>query len=184
MDFIPELLSLLKLQTAPHWATLETSHHPHTPPSPHHSRDGNPQDMSDFSGIIIAIRNNSARICNTDVLNTRRQTNQGKLSAMCFCWNETVLRELCLPIAPLPPEPWLECSVKKSLYHLWCNCSELGKMEIYGAHFGSYIKENEGYKGIFSQSRSTVNGSSSLENESAHNWPLRTYCIVGSKLLP
>lgn len=59
--------------------------------------------VRDFSGVIIAIRNNSAWICNTDVLNRRRQTNQGKRPAMCFCWNETVLRELCLPIQPPHP---------------------------------------------------------------------------------
>lgn len=75
-----------------------------SPPAPHmHSRDGNPQHMSER--IIIAIRNNSAWICNTDILNGRRQTNQGKRPALCFCWPETVLRELCLPIPP--PEPCL-----------------------------------------------------------------------------
>lgn len=42
---------------------------------------------------------------NTEVLNRRRQTNQGKRPALCFCWPETVLRELCLPIPP--PEPCL-----------------------------------------------------------------------------
>lgn len=61
--------------------------HPITPP-PH---------VRDFSAIIIAIRNNSAWICNTDISNRRRQTNQGYHPTQCFCWNRTVFWELCLP---------------------------------------------------------------------------------------
>lgn len=112
MDFIPERLSLFKLQKAPR------------PVTPTHAQQGwePTRHVRDFSGIIIAIRNNSAWICITEVLNRRRQTNQGKRPALCFCWPETVLRELCLPIPP--PEP--ERTVQTSLYRLWRNCSELG----------------------------------------------------------